>query len=220
MPIRTSRTCWLALASAVVLPLPAFAAQANPTVRDASGAAAGAYSPHFKRHARHLHWRAVHGGRAAVRRHAVRLHAAGVTIADFQFTPATTTIHVGDTITWTNDGPSDHTSTADDGTFDSAVLHKGQSASHTFTQAGTITYHCRIHPFMKGTVVVLTTASGAAAGASAGSGAGSGASGNSTSKAGTSGPTLPFTGLDTGAGLSLGLLLLGSGLGLRRAVRG
>jgi hypothetical protein len=29
-----------------------------------------------------------------------------VTIADFRFTPATITVHVGDTVTWTNHGPS------------------------------------------------------------------------------------------------------------------
>ena len=85
-------------------------------------------------------------------------HAASdtsVTIADFQFTPATITIHVGDTVTWINHGPSAHTATANDGSFNTGVLQKGQSASHTFTTAGTVTYICSIHPFMHGTVVVL-----------------------------------------------------------------
>jgi LPXTG-motif cell wall-anchored protein len=85
-------------------------------------------------------------------------HAAddtSVTIADFQFTPATITIHVGDTVTWTNHGPSAHTATADNGSFNTGVLQKGHSASHTFTTAGTFTYICEIHPFMHGTVVVL-----------------------------------------------------------------
>jgi LPXTG-motif cell wall-anchored protein len=85
-------------------------------------------------------------------------HAAGdttVTIADFQFTPATITIHVGDTVTWINHGPSAHTATADNGSFNTGVLQKGHSASHTFTTAGTFSYICSIHPFMHGTVVVL-----------------------------------------------------------------
>ena len=78
-----------------------------------------------------------------------------MTIADFQFTPATITIHVGDTVTWTNHGPSAHTATANNGSFNTGVLQKGHSASHTFTTAGTFTYICEIHPFMHGTVVVL-----------------------------------------------------------------
>src|SRR5664279_4660499 len=45
-----------------------------------------------------------------------------VEIADFAFTPGATTIHVGDIITWTNHGPSSHTATARDGSFDTGVL--------------------------------------------------------------------------------------------------
>jgi LPXTG-motif cell wall-anchored protein len=85
-------------------------------------------------------------------------HAASdptVTIADFSFSPASITIHVGDTVTWTNHGPSAHTATANNGSFNTGVLQKGQSASHTFNTAGTFSYICSIHPFMHGTVVVL-----------------------------------------------------------------
>jgi plastocyanin len=67
-----------------------------------------------------------------------------VTIADFQFTPATITIHAGDTVTWTNAGPSAHTATARDGSFDTGVLQRGQTASHAFTQPGTFAYFCSI----------------------------------------------------------------------------
>ena len=78
-----------------------------------------------------------------------------MTIADFQFTPATITIHVGDTVTWVNNGPSAHTATASNNSFNTGVLPKGHSASHTFTTAGTFSYICSIHPFMHGTVIVL-----------------------------------------------------------------
>jgi plastocyanin len=90
-----------------------------------------------------------------------RAHAAGdpnETISDFQFAPASVTIHVGDTITWTNNGPSSHTATASNGSFNTGVLKKGASASRTFTQAGTFAYICQIHPFMHGTVIVLANA--------------------------------------------------------------
>ncbi|MGB9182729.1 MAG: plastocyanin/azurin family copper-binding protein [Solirubrobacteraceae bacterium] len=78
-----------------------------------------------------------------------------VGIADFHFTPAPVTIHVGDTVTWTNSGPSGHTATARDGSFDTGLLSRGHSASHRFTAPGTYAYFCSIHPFMHGTVTVL-----------------------------------------------------------------
>jgi plastocyanin len=174
--------------------------------------------------------------------HVVRAHAAAdpaVTIADFQFTPGSVTVHVGDTITWTNNGPSTHTATARGGSFDSRQLKKGQSASHTFTHAGTFAYFCQIHPFMHGTIVVLAapapatsptvSSSGAPAGTTTSpstiTGAGSGGStGSSTpAPATTSAPVahsaLPVTGLDLTKGLVIGLVLLGAGLALYRATR-
>jgi plastocyanin len=174
--------------------------------------------------------------------HAVRARAAGdpaVTIADFQFTPGSVTVHVGDTITWTNNGPSTHTATARDGSFDTGQLKKGQSASHTFTHAGTFAYFCQIHPFMHGTIVVqaapattttpAVSSSGAPAGAasapSTSSTAGStGSTGSSTPAPSTaSAPVahsaLPVTGLDLTKGLAIGLVLLGVGLPLYRAAR-
>ncbi len=79
--------------------------------------------------------------------------AASVQIKDFEFTPNTLTIKVGSTVTWTNGG-STHTVTADDGSFDSGQLQNGKSYSRTFDSAGTFTYHCSIHPFMKAQVTV------------------------------------------------------------------
>ena len=57
-------------------------------------------------------------------------------------------------MTWTNNGPSVHTVTADDGSFDSGNISVGKTFSHTFQTAGTFAYHCTIHPFMKATVIV------------------------------------------------------------------
>jgi plastocyanin len=174
--------------------------------------------------------------------HAVRAHAAGdpaVTIADFRFAPGSVTVHVGDTITWTNNGPSTHTATARDGSFDTGQLKKGQSASHTFAHAGTFTYFCQIHPFMRGTIVVLAapattttptvSSSGAPAGAastpSTGTSAGStGSTGSSTpapstASAAVAHSALPVTGLDLTKGLAIGLALVGVGLALYRATR-
>jgi amicyanin len=77
-----------------------------------------------------------------------------VTIKDFEFTPSTLTIKVGDAVTWTNNGPSTHTVTADDGSFESGNLSKGKTFSHTFNAAGTFSYHCGPHPFMTAKVIV------------------------------------------------------------------
>jgi plastocyanin len=79
---------------------------------------------------------------------------ASVKIKDFEFAPSKVTIKVGGTVTWTNDGPSAHTVTADDGSFDSGELQKGKTFSQTFDSTGTFSYHCSIHPSMEGQVVV------------------------------------------------------------------
>src|SRR6476469_8935583 len=60
-----------------------------------------------------------------------------VSIKDFAFDPKSISVNVGDTITWTNDGPSPHTVTADDGSFDAGNIDKGGTFSHTFDKAGT-----------------------------------------------------------------------------------
>lgn len=77
-----------------------------------------------------------------------------VTIIDDAFTPASITVSVGDTVTWTNAGQDPHTVTSDSGAFDSQRLEPGAVFSHTFTAAGTFTYRCDFHSNMTGQVVV------------------------------------------------------------------
>lgn len=77
-----------------------------------------------------------------------------VTIQNYAFSPATITVKVGDTVTWTNNDSAPHSATADDGSFDTGTFSQGQSKSITFKKAGTFTYHCSVHPYMKGTVIV------------------------------------------------------------------
>lgn len=77
-----------------------------------------------------------------------------VSIQGFAFGPATITVHPGTTVTWTQNDEDQHTVTADDGSFTSSPLVTGQTYTHTFTAPGTYHYHCSIHPFMHGTVVV------------------------------------------------------------------
>jgi plastocyanin len=77
-----------------------------------------------------------------------------VEINNFMFAPKTLTVPVGTTVTWKFDDSTQHTVTADDNSFTSATLGSGQTYTHTFTSAGTIDYHCSIHTFMTGTIVV------------------------------------------------------------------
>jgi len=80
--------------------------------------------------------------------------AASVSIVDFAFDPGSVSVDAGGTVTWTNQGPSAHTVTADDGSFDSGTLDAGATFSFTFMSAGTFSYHCAIHPNMVGSVAV------------------------------------------------------------------
>jgi plastocyanin len=79
---------------------------------------------------------------------------SAVTIAGFAFAPATVTIQVGDSVTWTNQDSAPHTATAGDGSFDTGQLGNGDSDTVTFDTAGTFAYICSIHPQMTGSVVV------------------------------------------------------------------
>ena len=77
-----------------------------------------------------------------------------VTISNFTFSPASLTVKVGDSVTWTNQDSMGHSVTADDSSFDTGVFSNGESKTVTFSKAGTYSYHCSIHPSMHGTIVV------------------------------------------------------------------
>lgn len=79
---------------------------------------------------------------------------SSVAINGFAFNPATLTVSVGTTVTWTNSDSTTHTITSDTGAFDSGNVPVGQTYTHTFGQAGTFSYHCSIHTNMKGTIIV------------------------------------------------------------------
>ncbi|WP_067992580.1 cupredoxin domain-containing protein [Nocardia pseudobrasiliensis] len=77
-----------------------------------------------------------------------------VNIDNFAFAPATLTVPVGTTVTWTNRDEEPHTVAAADGSFHSPGMGTGATYSFTFTKAGSFAYICSIHPFMKATVQV------------------------------------------------------------------
>jgi plastocyanin len=79
---------------------------------------------------------------------------AFVDIRDNFFNKSSITVPVNTEVTWINFASAIHTVTADDGGFNSGNLVTNQSFTHNFTNAGTYLYHCSIHPFMTGSVIV------------------------------------------------------------------
>ncbi len=172
-----------------------------------------------------------------------------VDLGAMTFSPSSLTIQVGDTVTWVHDGSSiPHSVTADDGSFDSSpgcpptCLGAGATFHHTFNQAGTFPYHCRIHGAaggigMAGTITVVsapstttpTTAPTTAAPGgsspptvatgSAGSGTGSG--GSPATRTGSTTTSLAFTGSSDWllAALGAACLALGTATLWNRRVR-
>jgi plastocyanin len=91
-----------------------------------------------------------------------------VSIAGFAFAPATIPAKLGDSITWSNDDVTSHTSSSDgyndgQGTNGVDLWHSWNIASHStftflFAVAGSFPYHCSIHASMHGTVQVTMKA--------------------------------------------------------------
>ena len=77
-----------------------------------------------------------------------------VEIKDFSFSPETLEVPAGTEVTWVNHDDAMHTVTSDDGIFDSDKFAKGETFSHAFEKEGTYGYHCTLHPYMKGKIIV------------------------------------------------------------------
>jgi plastocyanin len=77
-----------------------------------------------------------------------------VVIDNFSFTPATTAVPVGATVTWTNHDDVPHNLVSTEKKFASPVLDTDEKCSYKFEAAGTFKYYCSIHPRMTGQVVV------------------------------------------------------------------
>src|SRR5215212_3977437 len=78
----------------------------------------------------------------------------GVDIDDHAFDPAQRNIAPGTRVMFINNDTEPHTATADNGLFDTGELEPGESSWVSFEGAGTVTYHCELHPDMKGSIVV------------------------------------------------------------------
>ena len=80
--------------------------------------------------------------------------AARVAIDNYTFKAPSTVITVGSSVTWKNLDDDPHTVTAVDGSFDSKGLAQGDTFTYRFTKPGKYMYYCKVHPMMRGTVIV------------------------------------------------------------------
>jgi plastocyanin len=94
---------------------------------------------------------ALQGGRA-IGATATASGGKTVDINHFAFHPPTLRIKRGGRVTFANSSDTAHTATG--GSFDTKKIAPGTSATVKFGQKGTFAYHCTIHPFMKGKIVV------------------------------------------------------------------
>jgi plastocyanin len=78
---------------------------------------------------------------------------ATVDIDNFAYHPPTLKIAAGSTVAFSNSSGVAHTATRA-GSFTTGKIKPGKSVSVRFKQPGTFAYHCTIHPFMHGKIVV------------------------------------------------------------------
>jgi plastocyanin len=79
--------------------------------------------------------------------------AKTVDINHFKYHPHTLEIAKGTRVIFSNSAHIAHTAT-DRGVFNSGHIKPGHSFAVRFEQKGTFRYHCNIHPFMHGKIVV------------------------------------------------------------------
>jgi plastocyanin len=78
--------------------------------------------------------------------------AKTVSIVNFAFKPGTLNVKRGTRVSFSNTSNTTHT--ASGGSFDTKRIAPGTAKSVQFSKKGTFAFHCKIHPFMKGKIVV------------------------------------------------------------------
>jgi plastocyanin len=81
-----------------------------------------------------------------------------VTIEDFAFVPPTVEAEAGEVITFTNTGFESHNATLDNGACKTPTLETGGRAGLLFSTTGSFPFHCSVHTWMKGTIVIAAAA--------------------------------------------------------------
>lgn len=80
---------------------------------------------------------------------------ASIVIQNFAFSPASITVTPGETVSVTNKDAASHTVTSDTGAFDTGLVGTNQTVTFKApSKPGSYPYHCTVHTFMKGMLVV------------------------------------------------------------------
>ncbi|MDQ4082570.1 MAG: cupredoxin domain-containing protein [Actinomycetota bacterium] len=79
---------------------------------------------------------------------------AAVAASGLSYAPAELRVPAGSVVTFTNRDDVVHTFTADGGLFDSGPKQPGESFTYSFAGPRTVSFHCEVHPAMRGTVTV------------------------------------------------------------------
>ena len=77
-----------------------------------------------------------------------------IQIVGSEFVPASITVKVGGTVTWTNMDEMKHLVSSNKPYIKSDVLEKDGVFSYTFEKAGSFSYVCALHPGTRGQVIV------------------------------------------------------------------
>lgn len=80
--------------------------------------------------------------------------AGDLVVQNFLFCPVRVSVAPGAELRWSNRDAAPHTVSADGDEFDTGNFGRGEVRSVRFDRPGTYHYFCRLHPFMRGTVVV------------------------------------------------------------------
>ncbi|MGE5225147.1 MAG: cupredoxin domain-containing protein [Omnitrophica WOR_2 bacterium] len=77
-----------------------------------------------------------------------------ISIQGMAFMDAVIHVKAGQQVTWNNQDSIAHTVTSDQGLWDSGNIEPGKSYSLKLDKPGQYSYHCSIHPFMTGKIIV------------------------------------------------------------------
>jgi plastocyanin len=77
-----------------------------------------------------------------------------VSIADFEFTPASIEAKVGQVVSFSNTGFESHNATTVEGGCGTRTLQTGKSDGLVFSVPGSYRFGCTVHPWMTGTFTI------------------------------------------------------------------
>jgi plastocyanin len=81
-----------------------------------------------------------------------------VTIEDFAFQPSLVQAETGEVITFSNTGFESHNATLDSGACATPTLETAGRAGLVFATTGEFPFHCTVHAWMTGTIVIAASA--------------------------------------------------------------